>query len=469
MNRTTTPRPDQSGFAMISAVIIMAMMATLAVIVLANGQHADRTSARGANWNSALHVAEAGVEEAVKLLEVNLGTPPAAFTGSVTDGDYAVEVTALGRNRYRIEAVGQVGTVESLATTRGLEVVMAPPPSFQYAIFSLSDVNTKNTNEIHGDIWANGSVTVYQSDLVEGSVNAATGFAQLEQASTVTGDVWTGGYDATNNGIAVALNATIGGSATAGSTTPGCTDDPGRFAYNITNNGTITGTATAWGNVFGGGTAGGSQVGVCTAAPVTKAIPNFMFNATNYDPAPTEYASVADFQAWLATGGNRTNLSGVHYVQGSGVIDLDGVKIGGDTAVIAPDASISAEGGQGISEVANGIDKVLVLASWYQPPAGSACTTNSGDPLDCAIGIKNNFGPSTDTATLLYAPNGPCSFKNSADFFGAVYCQDIVLKNNMNLVYDERVEQVVGFGDVTLQVDAWIEKPVADLSVSLAP
>src|SRR5205814_2840092 len=126
------------------------------------------------------------------------------------------------------------------------------------------------------------------------------------------------------------------------------------------------------------------------------------------------------------------------------------------TTIIADAAPIDAFGGSGVSD-ANNSDKVLTLASYYTPPAGSACTDNGGNPSDCAVGIKNNFQPSNNTATLIYAPNGPVAFKNNADFVGAVYANDIVLKNNLHVIYDPRVDQIVGFGPVTLQPESWAE------------
>jgi len=50
---------------------------------------------------------------------------------------------------------------------------LAPPLSFSYALFSLSDVTTKNNNVVCGDIWANGSATVYQNDSVLSATNPA--------------------------------------------------------------------------------------------------------------------------------------------------------------------------------------------------------------------------------------------------------------------------------------------------------
>ena len=58
---------------------------------------------------------------------------------------------------------------------------------------------------------------------------------------------------------------------------------------------------------------------------------------------------------------------------------------------------------------------------------------------------------------LIYAPNGPVAFKNNADFHGAVYANNIQVKNNMNVAYDSRLEQVVGFGDATLDIENWEE------------
>ena len=133
----------------------------------------------------------------------------------------------------------------------------------------------------------------------------------------------------------------------------------------------------------------------------------------------------------------------------------------GDLTVIATDAPIDASSG-GIGASGSN-DKLVVLASWYSAPA-SGCATNGGNPGDCAIGIKNNFNVNSsslsggnNTAVLLYAPNGPVAFKNNADFQGAVYANNIQVKNNMNVTYDSRLEQIVGFGESTLQITDWQE------------
>ena len=447
----------ETGFALVTAVILMAIMAMLAALAVQNGTHSERTSERGKSWTTAVHVAESGVHQAIALLQGANGGAVAPFVGAVADGTYSVNVTALGRNRYQVDSTGTSGRGAGLAATRALRVTMAPPRSFSYALFSLTDVNTKNNDTVVGDIWANGSVVVDENDLVDGSITAATGRVFLDNNSSVLGDVQSGGYEpSTGVAIDVSTGASIDGNAKASSTAPGCSDDPGHVSYSVNVIGSIGGSATTWGSKTGTGTVGSVHPGVCTDAPATKPMPPFTWNPASY-ASPQTFASPTAFNAYLDSG-TRTNLAGTFYVQGGGAseeIDLTGVEISGDTVIIAASAPIDANG----VGAANSADKILVLVSYYEPPSGSACTTTGGNPADCAIGMKNNFQPTDNTATLIYAPNGPVAFKNNAEFDGAVYANDIVLKNNQVVVYDERVAQVVGFGPVTLEPESWMELP----------
>jgi hypothetical protein len=447
-------RDDEQGIAMITAVILIMVMAGLAALVLQNGSHAERASGRGRNWTQALHVAESGVQQAVVALQASGGAVPAPISETSAEGRYDTVVTYLGRNRYRIDSTGEVGNGGGLKALRTIRVVYAPPKSFKYALFSLTDVNTKNNDLVVGDVWANGSVTVDQNDVVQGSVTAATGSVFLDNHSHVTGDVWSGG-SSNNRAVDVSTGARVDGNVKASSSAPNCSDDAGHAGYNVNVVGSIGGSVVTWGTKTGGGSTGTVSSHVCTNAAATKPMPTFNYAAANYDPTPTEYASPAAFKAYLDAG-HRNSLSGTFRISGGGAsnpIDLTGVEITGDTLIIAMNAPIDANGvGAG-----NGTDKLLVLVSYYAPPPASACTDNGGNPADCAIGLKNNFQPTDNTATLLYAPNGPVAFKNNADFLGAVYANDIVLKNNQTTVYDPRVDQIVGFGPVTLQQESWVE------------
>src|SRR5262249_53310883 len=139
--------------------------------------------------------ADGGVQRAVAYLQSTNGGVPPTLSGSTDSGTYSTRVTYLGRNRYQIDSTGTTGATKGLTATRSVRVIYGPPKSFRYALFSLTDVDTKNNNYITGSVWANGSVTVYGGDTVTGNVWAATGWLSMGNNSAVGGDAATGGYD----------------------------------------------------------------------------------------------------------------------------------------------------------------------------------------------------------------------------------------------------------------------------------
>jgi hypothetical protein len=482
MNRLFRRR-DERGMALIT-VIMLSMIATLFVTTTMYVAFHDQTSsAHNRSWGQALHVAESGVHEAIAYLQNSGGVVPSSTqTGTTTEGTYQYRVVAQSRNRYQIDAVGTVGNAGALQASRRLRVTMAPPLSFKYALFSESDVTTKNNNNICGDVYAATYVQVYNGDAVRastspscpsggtggsGNVTGATGYVQMDNNSVVEGTVWSGGYD--SSGYGINNSGSIGGDAKASSSDPDCaTIDPSYTKFKISG-GTVAGNATAWGAISG--TVGGTKTqSLCTQASESKSIPTYTFNSANYPAAtlhtysfPGDYAA---FNSYIAA--NKTSLSGTFYIVGGGSsypIDLGGVTVSGDLTVYAAASGgvaspIDASAGIGASGTN---DKIVVLGTEYAAPA-SGCSTNGGNPGDCAIGFKNNFAPSNttltggdNTAVLLYAPNGPVAFKNNADFQGAVYANNIQVKNNMNVTYDQRLDQIVGFGATTLQITDWQE------------
>jgi hypothetical protein len=467
-NRAT--QDHESGVALITALLIIAIAGLLTLVMVDNSNHSSTASARNRSWGAAVHIAESGVHQAIASLQsTNGATTGAVVSGTTAEGSYEYKVTQLPRRRYQIDAVGTVGADASLGASRRLRVVMMPPRSFGYALFSLSDVTTKNNNVVCGDIWANTNVVVYNNDAVRagtdpscgdnagdgsGSVTAATGYVEVRTNGSIAGDIWTGGYDdASSRAVILSGGVQVGGSVKASSSAPGCDDDVSHAKYKVSNSGAVGGTITTWGTVSGSGSSAGVVTMSCSGAPTPKEIPPFTFNPANYDSVQT--FTVSQFATYLAS--HRTALEGAFYVTGGGAsdaIDLSGVDISGDLTIIAETAPIDANGVG--ATTGNTDDKLVTLVSYYQAEP-SGCQTNGGNPGDCAIGFKNNFAPGDNTAVLLYAPNGPVAFKNNADFHGAVYANNIQVKNNMNVYYDSRVDQVVGFGPVTLDISQWLE------------
>ena len=237
---------------------------------------------------------------------------------------------------------------------------------------------------------------------------------------------------------------------------PACADDPGHGNYKVDAN-SIGGKVTTWGSTVNG-QADGSQgvhapVHACArteADPVVHLQPGELLARRR-----SSSRRRAAFQTYISA--HKNDMKGTFRVygptdDGNQYVDITGIKVSGDLTIVANGPITADQGSADVSSApGNTTDRLMVLVSYYAPPQNVACASNGGNPGDCAIGIKNNFQVTDNISTLVYAPNGPVAFKNNAEFFGAVYAGNIVMKNNQVTTYDPAVEQIVGFGPVTLE------------------
>jgi hypothetical protein len=452
---------DERGVAMMIAVALSAVSATLVVTSLAVAQHSSNANTRGRYWIQALDVAESGVEQAIAKEQSTSGAYSGTFTGSTDQGTYSVTVTKQARSTYLVDSTGTAHAGGQLASTRRVKVTLAPPESFKDALYAYTSIVTKNGDVITGDIWANQNVIIDNNTTVHGSATAATGYLTMGNGAVVDGSVVTGGFDASSHRAISAT--TIGGNATASVVNPPDPTTCGNATaaeYTI-GGGTIGGFAKTWGSITSA-VSGTKTQNVCTSAPAAISMPTFTYAAANYDPAtlhefgtPTipSATAVADFQSYIAA---HTTISGTFYVNQSAPVgennrlDISGLTINGDTSIIT-NTPIYTNG-----NTDNTNDAVVLFASTYQPPTGSSCDVNH-DNSECAIHLKNGFSVSGHTAVLTYAPYGPVAVKNNALQFGAIYADSMDIKNNQTMTYDSRVDRIVGFGPVTLDIVKWLE------------
>lgn len=461
-------RRDESGVAMVIMVMLSSVIATLAVLMLTVGLHVDRSTARSRHFTQTLHVAESGIEEAIARIQEDKGAVTAtSFSGSTDEGVYDVTITKLARNRYTVEVVGFVRQGGFLETDRRVRVTLEPPVSFEKALFSYTTVETKNNDIIEGDVWANHNVILALDTLVTGSAIAATGYIRLHGGAQVDGDAWSGGFNAdTKYAVAIDNNAAVGGDVTASVTTVGCSgSDNSNYKIRLNSGGVIGGNVTTWGPLIeGSGTVfGTTTLNTCTQAPPTQELPPFTFAEENYDsvtyfgtPSSASATAVVDFQNYIDALGK--NIQGTFFINQADPVnqtirvDLTDVVITGDTTIITNTPVFA----NGVSDATS--DAIFNLISTYDPPAGSSCDVNQ-DSSECSIHLKNDFSVTGSTAVLIYAPYGPVAIKNNQVQFGAIYADSIQVKNNQELVYDDRIERVVGFGEVTLEPTEWQEIP----------
>jgi hypothetical protein len=240
----------------------------------------------------------------------------------------------------------------------------------------------------------------------------------------------------------------------------------------------VTGTATACGAIDSGVTAASKAAGTSSSQPVPITFPAFTFDPNNYPSDPTDplrlqcYPSggtcgandsttaTSDFNTYVAA--HKTSLTGTFAVwqrspSSSTYINLDGITLSGDFNLIT-NAPVNFGNTTTVSTTTSSISADAFVMSTYQPTG--ACTAdlvNTGG-ADCSIYGKNAIefdsgvqsNPDDGVVGLLYT-TGKMAFVNSSNNIadvgdGALYAQSMDFKNGFNVIYNARVERVLGFG-----------------------
>jgi len=388
--------------------------------------------------------------------------------------------------------------------TREVQATYEPVPTFKYALFSQTALDIKNGATITGDIYSDGDVTVGQNATICGSVLSSAGGVSLANCGKVlktnsalgcsgkSGKVWTGGPV----GIVGSQQVVIEGDVVAGApSTTTCSSSSSTYAVTISGGGnyTVHGAANACGKISGITGETSSVPGVTTTAPAPVTFPVFVFDPNNYPTASTDplhlqcYPSagtcgsnqsataVADFNAYIAT--HKTSLTGTFAVWQTAAqpmsnscttasttqICLDGITLSGDFTLVT-NAPVDFGNTSTVSTTSSSVAADMAVISTYQPTSGTTCTTNGGD---CSIygqnSVEFNAGtvsnPDDGVVGLLYT-TGKMAFKNhpasQPPGEGALYAGSMDLKNGYDILYNSRIERVLGFG-TTYERTLWQE------------
>ena len=497
-------RREEEGYSLVIAMLLLAIMAILLVVGLDAGTASLKQSSMAIEWSKALTVAEAGLSDSItRLGESRSAANPCNMSGSTVctggGGQYQVSWTQSG-SKITVTSVGYFPTKTSPVFTREIQATYEPVPTFRYAIFSQTALDIKNSATITGDIYSDGNVSVGQNATICGSITSSSGGVSVANNGQIltsnasygcsgkTGRVWTGG----STGIAGSSNVLIEGDAIAGApSTTTCSATSSSYAL---TNLTVDGAAKACGKISGVSGATSNTQGVTTAAPAPVTFPTFVFDPNNYPTAVTDplhlqcYPSagtcgsnqsstaVGDFNAYVAA--HKTSLTGTFAVWESTPqpmsnstcttasttqICLDGITLGGDLTVVT-NAPIDFGNTSTVSTTSSSVAADMTVVSTYQPGSGTSCTTNGGD---CSIYGQNSVefdagtvsNPDDGVVGLLYT-TGKMAFKNhpasQPPGEGALYAGSMDLKNGYDILYNSRVERVLGFG-TTYERTLWQE------------
>jgi hypothetical protein len=503
---------EEEGYSLVIAMLLLAVMMVLLAVALDAGNASLRQSSLSLEWSKALTVAEAGLDDSItRLGESRTAANPCSMSTSTVctggGGEYQVSWTQSG-GKIIVTSIGYYPSKTAPRYTREVQATYEPVPAFKYAIFSQTALDIKNGATITGDIYSDGNVTVGQNATICGSIQSSAGGVTIANGGQIltadatygcsgkSGRVWTGG----STGILGTQQVVIAGDAIAGApSTTICSSTSSTYAVAISGGGTYTvdGAANACGGISGITGETSSAPGVTTSAPVPVTFPAFVFDPNNYPTAVTDplhlqcYPSagtcgsnqsstaVSDFNAYVAT--HKTSLTGTFAVWQSAAqpmsaascttasttqICLDGITLSGDFTLVT-NAPIDFGNTSTVSTTSSSVSADMTVVSTYQPASGTTCNTNGGD---CSIYGQNSVqfdagsytDPDDGVVGLLYT-TGKMAFKNhpasEPPGEGALYAGSMDLKNGYDILYNSRIERVLGFG-TTYEETLWQELDV---------
>jgi hypothetical protein len=487
----------EDGYSLVISMLLLSIMMVLLAVSLDAGVASLNQSSKSLEWSKALTVAEAGANDAVTLLGQSRSATNSCSIGtssvcSTSDGQYQVRWTTSG-SQIVIDSIGYYPTMAAPAFARQVEITYEPVPSFKYALFSQTALTVYQGMTVIGDIYSAGDVTIGNDAEVCGSILSSGGGVTLSQASQIvkedadyncsgkSANVWTGG----TGGITGAATVTVEGNLQAGNpSTATATCSTSGTDYDITGSPTMTvgGTATACGAIDPAISTASTSAGTSSSQPAPVSFPQFTFDPDNYssdaaDPMhlqcyPTggtcgsndSTTAVSDFNTYLTT--HETSLTGTFAVwqrspSSSTYIDLDGITLGGDVTLVT-NAPINFGNTSTVTTTSSSVASDLSVITTYQPTGSCTAALVITDSADCSIYGKNAIefdagdpnDPDDGVVALLYT-TGKMAFGNGPQpdvGNGALYSQSMDFKNSFNVIYNARVERVLGFGASYQQV-----------------
>jgi type II secretory pathway pseudopilin PulG len=436
---------DESGIAMITALLVSLVVLSLSVAVVGLSLHNTNQSSQDRKRTQAIHAAEAGIDAyflslttasgaamcSPTLYDGNLpSTPGASYDLTITlystwppaDGTQISCVDPLSATPLGAQVIskGTAVTGSSIAVSRTMETEVKLTPVYKglgQAIFSHTLLNLLNQLTLNGnvsndgDVYTNGNFSLANNTSISGSVYAQGG-ANIGQG-IVKQDVWAKNAVSLTSGIAVFGNTTSSVSSIM-----------------LSNNSHVYGNAKA-GTTITGGTIDGTK----TANSPSGAPPLLPFPKITYDA-----------KAWTDAGYTIQNFSSCVLAQafidampvGNYVVRVtptcaliwgtnSTVNIKGNLAIIT-DGSITTQNQTTWNSVGGAWNLYLLVP--YR--AGLNCTKPS--PYDISVSNKTNFN--NGMKLFVYSQcNVDFGNNNAEGVNGQIIGGTVTITNNMTLNY----------------------------------
>jgi len=436
---------DDSGIAMVTAVLVTAIVFTLTIGSFELAIHNTTGSAYDRDRTQAIHAANAGIDQMVAYFKSATGAqvcspPSAASSGQLTNASgstiagFTVKTTVTGGvcpyspTQVQIASTGYATAAAGVVrSTREMEALVNVKSSvFDHAMFHGSSTQTLvlgNKTDgnlfLDADVYSNADVQASNNITISGDLTSQR-TVSLSGSAIVKGTVWAAGSVQMANSAFVASNVVASTKTVPVCTTCVPTTDPYPGQIRMSNNSRIAGNARAAGAITAATIDGTQTANSPSSPPPMEALPTFTWNAALNWPAPVNQFNACNgangFTTWFTSnisallGASRISATNCTFAPANNAV----MTLTGNLAVINySDINFNQQTTWHCS--------VQVCNLWL-------ISTNG----NISFGQNTNFD--SNVHVFLYTPN-TATVANQNSWYGQVYAGVINATNQFTLEY----------------------------------
>jgi len=178
---------DEKGIALVLALVLLVILSVLAVAMVFLGRYETRFLVKGKLSDSALYIADGGIEYAINELQKSTSYQGTSTPYAVGNrGEFEVSVSTQGQHHYLITSVGYVPDRDNPRETRTVaslvNIILGTPP---YSVGAKEKITVAAGVTVKGDLRSDGQIELGNNCHIDpsepgasdGSVYTSTGMA----------------------------------------------------------------------------------------------------------------------------------------------------------------------------------------------------------------------------------------------------------------------------------------------------
>jgi hypothetical protein len=444
MNTSRTSPSSRRGAVLIVALLLATGLAIAIGSYLSITSTNLKISGRAFHNNTAMNLAETGLEEALWSINRNLEGNAAAWTGWTRDGSEATRTFGpvdLGQN-----IVGSTRVHVSNTTTSGSAPVIAVrasvSPNNQAPIEKWISVVLRKRSKFANGLVAKESITFRGNNASVDSWNSVSGGTIVPYSAGVRLDGGTVGSISVSVDAVLVKNADIWGYVATGF------DD-------------VTNTVGAGGSILGADSAAKDKSAWTVATVDPDRVSTDFTSSLDPVTAPATTYALGNINnsLTLPRGGDTPSADGKYYYSTTGVslTNKTLTVTGSKNVVLVATGDVSTGGGSGSIQINNGSRLELYAAAdvtlsgnGVANGTSSAATATVQQPINFQIWGTNPTAQNIDIkgngvlSAVVYAPTAALFINGNGDVLGSMVAKNVVMVGNASFHYDESLADFGG-------------------------